>query len=436
MSATIRTYLNPIIVTILMVAGMGLWAWQRWQSELEYYDDRVYRHASGVFDAVEGTIQALEKLHSLKRGQIEGVLENVVRLSHLHFVALEQDGKRILEVGSAPATLPLMSGEGKSLIGRELLLWRRVRFQDEAEKHLNKNTDRPDPRSEGREQVMILGFEIPRVSRTLSAAKKSIVLTLVAAMLFLTASLMAWIMVIRSRLLAGQLEAERARRAHLEELGLAAAGLAHETKNPLGIILGLAQQISANPEEPKQSRLMLEHIVDEVDKAQARLGNFMTFARRRKINAIFLDIQKVAGKVAEILQPDFGAVGVTLVMDCPPIEILADEEMLKQLFVNLLLNSLHASSPGGTVTVRMARKGKTAVLTVEDQGSGVSPELLPNIFQPYVSGNAHGHGLGLAIVKRFVEEHGWTIGVDSQPDRGTVISISGIVLSGTKESKG
>ena len=312
-------------------------------------------------------------------------------------------------------------------------------FQEEnlcSGESLNKNSDRSHPRAGGHEQAMILGFEIPKESRTLSAAKKSIVLTLVAALFFLTASLMAWIMVIRSRLLAGQLDAERARRAHLEELGLAAAGLAHETKNPLGIILGLAQQISTNPEEPEQSRLMLEHIVDEVDKAQARLGNFMTFARQRKVNAVFLDVQKVAARVAEILQPDFGAVGVTLEMDCPPLEILADEEMLRQLFVNLLLNSLHASSPGGKVAVRMARKGKTAVLTVEDQGSGVSPELLPNIFQPYVSGNAQGHGLGLAIVKRFVEEHGWTIAVDSQPDRGTAITISGMVLSGAKESKG
>ena len=68
---------------------------------------------------------------------------------------------------------------------------------------------------------------------------------------------------------------------------MAAAGLAHETKNPLGIILGFAQQILGNPEEPAGSRVMIEHIIDEVDKAQARLGNFMTFARQRKVNAFF-----------------------------------------------------------------------------------------------------------------------------------------------------
>ena len=81
MNAMIRTYRNPIIVTILMVAAMGLWAWQRWQFELEYYEDRVRRHASGVFDTVEGTIQGLKQTGPLQRNQIEGILENVIRRS-------------------------------------------------------------------------------------------------------------------------------------------------------------------------------------------------------------------------------------------------------------------------------------------------------------------------------------------------------------------
>ena len=436
MNTAIRTYLNPIIITILMVAGMGLWAWQRWQSELEYYDDRVYRHASGVFDTVQSTIQALEQSDSLKRNQIEGILENVTRLSHLLFIVLEQDGKRILQVGNAPATLFLNSREGKSLSARELLLWRKVHLQEKRERQLKEKINVSVLRDGEGDQVMILGFEIPRESHILSAAKKSIALTLVAALLLLAASLIVWILLIRSRSLAGQLETERTRRAHLEELGLAAAGLAHETKNPLGIILGFAQQISGNPEEPAQSRVMLEHIIDEVDKAQARLGNFMTFARQRKVNTVRLDAREVGAKVAEILEPDFAAVRVELEMNCAPLGILADEEMLRQVLVNLLLNSLHASSAGSKVTVRIVRKGKRAVLTVEDQGIGISPDLLPNIFQPYVSGNSKGHGLGLAIVKRFVEEHGWSISAGSQPHRGTVITISGIVLLDEKESKG
>jgi two-component system sensor histidine kinase HydH len=267
MNAVIRTYRFPIVITILMIAALGVWAWQRWQFELDYYEDRVRRHASGVFDTVEGTIQGLEQTGPLQRNQIEGILENVIRRSPLRFVILEQDGKRILQAGRAPETLSLSSREGQSFVGRELLLWRRVHLQGEVQGHPSKNGDMSDLRVGEGDQVMILGFEIPGESRMLSAARQSIVLTLVTALLFVTASLIAWIMVIRSRFLAGQLEAERTHRAHLEELGLAAAGLAHETKNPLGIILGLAQQISGNPGEPEQSRVMLEHIIDQVDKA-------------------------------------------------------------------------------------------------------------------------------------------------------------------------
>ena len=120
MNAAFRTYLNLIIVTILMIAGLGFWAWQRWQFELEYYEDRVHRHASGVFDTVEGTIQGLEQTGPLQRDQIESILENVIRRSLLRFVVLEEKGKRILQVGSAPGTLSLNSKEGRSFVGKRI----------------------------------------------------------------------------------------------------------------------------------------------------------------------------------------------------------------------------------------------------------------------------------------------------------------------------
>jgi len=251
---------------------------------------------------------------------------------------------------------------------------------------------------------------------------------LATAILLLTASVAAWIMVIRSRLLAEQLRTERAHSAHLEDLGLAAAGLAHETKNPLGIISGIAQQIARNPEVPEQSKVMLETIIDEVDKSASRLGHFMTFAKQREINVVQLDIQELAARIAEILQPEFDAAAVTLEVNCPLMTIVADEDMLRQVLVNLLLNSLQASPEGSRVEVRMERHGARATLVVADQGCGIPPELLPDIFKPYVAGNPDGHGLGLAIVKRFVEDHGWTIKADSQLNRGTVITVSGIML--------
>jgi len=241
-------------------------------------------------------------------------------------------------------------------------------------------------------------------------------------------------MVVRNRVLAEQLKTERAHSAHLEELGLAAAGLAHETKNPLGIISGIAQQIVGDPKIPEQSRVLIGAIIDEVDKSASRLGHFMTFARQRKTNTVQVEIQQLCTGIAEVLQSEFDAAKVTMEVSGPPMTVLADEDMLRQILVNLLLNSLQASSEGGRVEVNLVRRGERAALEVADQGCGISPELLPNIFKPYVAGKPEGHGLGLAIVKRFVEDHGWTIDVDSQPDRGTVIRISGIML--VRESVG
>ena len=172
MNTTIRTYLNPIIVTILMVAAMGLWAWQRWHSELEYYNDRLFRHASGVFDTVQSTIQALEQSDSLKRNQIEGILENLTRLSHLLFIVLEQGEKRILQVGKAPPDFPLNSREGKSLCRKRASPLEKHSFEEGKGRTLKKNMDISAPRVGEGEQVMILGFEVPRESRSLRLLKK------------------------------------------------------------------------------------------------------------------------------------------------------------------------------------------------------------------------------------------------------------------------
>jgi signal transduction histidine kinase len=105
---------------------------------------------------------------------------------------------------------------------------------------------------------------------------------------------------------------------------------------------------------------------------------------------------------------------------------MADPEMLLQLLLNLLLNSLQASSPGARLQLSFTRSGARGRLEVRDQGCGIAPELLPEVLKPYVSGRAEGHGLGLAIVRRMAEQHGWTIEVFSGPDRGTRVLISGL----------
>jgi two-component system, NtrC family, sensor histidine kinase HydH len=420
-----------------MVAALAFWSWRVWQDIDGRRREGERFRATDFSNVLTGALQALFANEDLSREEIKRILDGIVRNSPYQFFVLEQNGRRILQTGNLPAALST-SPEKEGRPDENLFIFRRKvqLLRGEGRETVPKapaaaDEARPIGLERG-EQLMIFGGDIHE-DPFYSEAVKGILVLHAGAILLLTASFAAWVMAIRSRLLAEQLRAERARSAHLEDLGLAAAGLAHETKNPLGIISGIAQQVARNPEVPEQSRSMIETIIDEVDKSASRLGRFMTFARRQEINKVPLDIRKLVSRIAEILQPEFDAAGVTLEVDCPPMTVLADEDMLRQILVNLLLNSLQASSPGNRVMVRMERHGGLANLVVEDQGRGIPPELLPNIFKPYVAGNPEGHGLGLAIVKRFVEEHRWTITAESQCRRGTAITVRGIVPAPARE---
>ena len=132
---------------------------------------------------------------------------------------------------------------------------------------------------------MILGENTKQDHVPRKKLLEHILLPFVVALLILSANAAAWMMIIRNQSLFQELEMERTRSAHLEDLGLAAAGLVHETKNPLGMISGIAQQVARDPGVPEESRAMLETIIDEIDKSVSRLGLFMTFARQRKLKA-------------------------------------------------------------------------------------------------------------------------------------------------------
>lgn len=238
----------------------------------------------------------------------------------------------------------------------------------------------------------------------------------------------AWVQSIRSRALAHRLAIESEQRSNLEELSLAASGLAHETKNPLGIIRGLAQRLKGAPQLSEADQDSAAQILEEADRAVHRLGDFISYARVRTPEIGPVAVRPLLEKVVSVLSADSEAAGVRIQHQGPDVTVLADRDMLLQILLNLTLNSVQASSPGGVVTLRLRVNAGKGVLVVEDQGRGVPPELLPTVFKPYVTGREHGHGLGLTIVRRQVVQHGWTIAMRSTSDTGTRVEVSGIVV--------
>jgi len=316
MIASIQARRFAIIATLATVA-LGLWAWKTWQGIERLGQARRQQEVMAIFDTMESTLRALEQTGQLSDDQMQDVLNRIGATNPLWFVIVQRDGMRVLETKGAPATLSLSSAEGESFDEGRFLVWRGLApvsgIGDDEEREpsegSNRTTDSILDTSGG---LMILGGEVPQDRRAHLGALRGMLVSLFVAILFVSASLVAWSMTIRSRLLAEQLETERVRLAHMEELGLAAAGLAHETKNPLGIIRAIAQRLAGRPDEPTGRRVMIEQIIDEVDNASARLGHFMVFARQREIEAMPVDVAKACAKVAEVLQSEFAVAGVTL----------------------------------------------------------------------------------------------------------------------------
>jgi signal transduction histidine kinase len=211
---------------------------------------------------------------------------------------------------------------------------------------------------------------------------------------------------------------------HLREMNLAAAGLAHETRNPLNIVRGLAQMISKRPDASQEIRQNSAAIVEESDRLTAQLNEFINYSRPREVRKAAVDLARVAAEVVRALSYDAEEKEIEVLVDIPSITVEADEQLLRQTLFNLLLNALQAVEPRQKVAISARYDaGGEVILEVSDTGPGVRPEHRLEIFKPYFTTNEHGTGLGLAIVRQIVLAHGWKIECLSNEPRGAIFRI-------------
>jgi signal transduction histidine kinase len=211
----------------------------------------------------------------------------------------------------------------------------------------------------------------------------------------------------------------------LKEMNFAAAGLAHETKNPLNIIRGLAQMVSKREDAAPEIREKSRSIVNEADRVTAQLNEFINFSRPREVRRASVSLAAVLAEISRTLGHDLDdkTLRLTVADHLPVIE--ADEQLLRQAVFNLLLNATQAVGRNGEIQVVATRNGATeAVLEIRDNGPGVPPEHRADIFKPYFTTNEKGTGLGLAVVQQIVLAHGWEIECLPNQPRGAVFRLS------------
>ena len=217
------------------------------------------------------------------------------------------------------------------------------------------------------------------------------------------------------------------RKDRLAAVGRVAAGLAHEIRNPLGAMRGAIQVLeSKTPPDSAQANLM-EIILRESDRLNKIITNFLTYARPRVSNFSEIDVRESINDTFTLLKhsPDVKETHI-LKTEMPeePVNIFADPTQLKQIFWNLTRNSILAMPNGGTLKLAVVKLGKDRIrILFEDTGSGMSPEQVEQLFEPFANSTTGGTGLGLSIVYQIVRDHNGTINVRSAEDKGTTITI-------------
>ncbi len=217
--------------------------------------------------------------------------------------------------------------------------------------------------------------------------------------------------------------------SRLKEMNLAAAGLAHETKNPLGIIRGLAQMLSRREDAPAEIRQKAREMVDETDRVTAQLNEFINYSRPREVRRTPVSLRAVVADVARALSNDLEEKRVLLRPFDQELVVEADEQLLRQALFNLVLNAIQAVDRQGEIGIAAGRNGTEAFLEIRDNGPGVPPEHRGDIFKPYFTTHENGTGLGLAVVQQIVLAHGWEIQYVPLEPRGALFRLTHLRLA-------
>lgn len=217
---------------------------------------------------------------------------------------------------------------------------------------------------------------------------------------------------------------------HLKEMNLAAAGLAHETRNPLNIIRGMAQMLLKQSDTPPEIRERSRAIVDETDKVTAQLNEFINYSRPREVRRSVLALNSIINEVVRALSYDVAEKKIKLDVQGEAFFIEADEQMLRQVLFNLVLNAIQALGDEGEIRIVSTRlNASEAALEIRDNGPGVPVGRRQEIFKPYVTIQPKGTGLGLAIVQQIVLAHGWEIECLSNEPKGAIFRITHLKIA-------
>jgi two-component system sensor histidine kinase PilS (NtrC family) len=222
-----------------------------------------------------------------------------------------------------------------------------------------------------------------------------------------------------------RLEQQHRRSERLATVGQLAAGIAHEIRNPLASISGSIELLTQAPQTTEDDRTLMTIVQREVSRLNALIGDLLDYANPRPPQPVDLDLAILLDETMQVARGDQAFAEVALSCEVRgPLPVHADPSKLRQVLWNLVRNAADAASAGGkhvTITARADADG--TVITVADDGPGISRDHLARIFDPFFTTKRKGTGLGLATCHAIIAEHGGRIDVESEPGVGTKMVV-------------
>lgn len=229
-----------------------------------------------------------------------------------------------------------------------------------------------------------------------------------------------------TKYIAAMIDRQKSEMARLDRLNLVgemAASLGHEVRNPLTTVRGFLQHFYQKDEFRKYTS-SLDIMIEELDRANEIITEFLSLAKDRKLDLKVLDLNQIITRIIPLVQADGSLKSVQIKLELEDIpRLLLDEKEIRQLILNLVINAIEATSKDGIVTIKTFEKHGKISLVISDQGCGICPKLLNKLGTPFLSTKPQGTGLGLAICYSIADRHSATLNISSTEGVGTDVAV-------------
>ena len=288
-------------------------------------------------------------------------------------------------------------------------------------------------------QVIFIAFDARELDADNARGLRNMIVMLCAAGVVMVATVLAQFWFRRYQRSRKQLQEAMARKEKLVAIGHLAAGVAHEIRNPLSSIKGLAKYFAERTPPDGEAHQLAQVMAKEADRLNRVVSELLELVRPAHLKYQSVDLNEVITHSLQLIGQDAQSRAIELNFNAQPSlrRIEADPDRLKQVLLNLYLNAMQAIGHHGTIRVEVGEcDGQRVKIVVTDSGKGMTAEQRQAIFTPYFTTKADGTGLGLAVVQNIVEQHGGTIHADSTPGKGAVFTLYLPVSAQQKDEQG